>query len=884
MSSAPPAAEQSAQPALSARYPLLLASIAYASGLVVARLLWNPPVWWIAGSVALLLAACFFMRREHSMAALALALISIAIIAALNLQLTGLGPLAIANDPDFDLITNCEQVLVTAHVTHEAQPLVERFGHARQSIDVKTEEITAEGKSYPMRFGIRLALYSKFGDSEQAEAAADLEPGSPLPRLYYGEHIRFLARLRQPRNFGNPGAFDYRGFLNEQSIVALASVPAEKVERLPGFSGSRLGLWRSQVRRSLLAKIGMLWRGDDAALMSAMLLGDRSGVDHELTLDYQRTGAYHILVVAGLKVGILAFTLLWLLRLARMPAWSATLVTIAGCVAYAFITEANPPVVRATAMLAIYLLTRLLYRQRSELNAVGAAALGVLVWSPRALFDGSFQLTFVSILAIAGIALPIFERTSRLLAKALRNFSSTDFDLALPPRLVQFRLDLRMLLQRLSRLLGNRLAEWLLLGCCRVAMAACELVLLSAILQLALALPMAWYFHRAVAVGIPVNALVVPLHSLLLPLAGTALLLSYLWLQLARVPASAATALLHVTNRIVESLAHWHLSGIPVGDLRIAQPALSIMVLAVAAFVFAVITARMRHGAVPSLAALLVAAIAVCLPPAPNRRPNALELTAIDVGQGDSLLLISPQGKTLLIDAGGELGPPGPGRFDIGEEVVSSYLWARGVSQLDAVALTHAHADHIGGMQAVIRNFHPRELWLGPEPDTAPVRALLQSASVEEVMVIRRHLHEELDFGGAKIRILGPPADWAVSPGRAQNNDSLVMKASFGATSILLEGDAEKRIEHELAAEGPGANLLKVAHHGSATSTQPELLAAVHPQMAVISAGFRNSFHHPRAEVLTRLQAASVRTLRTDTMGAATFYLDGKTTEAEVSH
>jgi competence protein ComEC len=142
--------------------------------------------------------------------------------------------------------------------------------------------------------------------------------------------------------------------------------------------------------------------------------------------------------------------------------------------------------------------------------------------------------------------------------------------------------------------------------------------------------------------------------------------------------------------------------------------------------------------------------------------------------------------------------------------------------------------------------------------------------------VMRRAEGEAINFGEAEIRFLEPPRDASIMHGRASNNDSLVMKATFGATSALLEGDAEKKIERDLATQDVAADLLKVGHHGSATSTTPELLAAVHPRYAVISVGFRSPFQHPRPEVLERLEAARVLTYRTDTLGATSFFLDGK--------
>jgi competence protein ComEC len=716
-----------------------------------------------------------------------------------------------------------------------------------------------------------------------------------LPILRCGDLVEAPMILKVPERYHDPGAWQYADYLLEQGIGLHANVRASKLHvadsgapslkcRLyaaQSWASTRmLRFVRSTANRSLPR--AMRLTDGDAGMLNAMLFGDRTRLNHALRLGFERTGSFHLFVVSGMHVALLAGMVFWMSRRLRLRELVATLLTLVLTAAYALLTGFGAPVQRALFMTTVFLVARLLSRERSVLNALGAAALAVLVLSPQTLTESSFQMTFLAIIAIGGIAVPLGEQTFLPYARAAENIDETWRDQSLEPQVAQFRVMLRLWGDTLKRLLGLRTYH-VPASTVRILLWAAELALIGVVAEMVMTLPMAMYFHRATIFALPANMLTVPIVVVLAPLAVITFCTALASPWVALVPAALTALLLHAITSVIAHVSHLHAA-----DLRVPAPVWKISALALTAWVFCCWAVRRSRVWAICAAAVLPAVAAFILWPEPSQlTPGQLEVTAIDVGQGDSLLLVSPGGRTMLVDAGGPVGGVTEAAattsvFDVGEEVVSPYLWSRRIRRLDVLVLSHAHSDHMGGMAAVMRNFRPRELWVSVDPDSEDYQALLAEAADLGVTVRHYHAGDAMEWSGAQVTVLAPSVEYR-NPGPPVNNDSLVLRVEYGAASVLLEGDAEAPSEREMLAQHrvTPVTLLKVGHHGSRSSTTSEFLIAAAPKDAIVSVGRNNTFGHPRFEVIDRIANTGARLYRTDEFGLTTFLLnkDGNTYE-----
>jgi competence protein ComEC len=765
------------------------------------------------------------------------------------------------------------------------------YGHLRDEparlpwgygYEIELSGVEFEGALLSVQGGLRLSF------SPQPD-------GKPMPELHAGDELAVLAEARRPQLFRDEGAFDRRAYLAEQSIDLVGTLRAPELIQGLGFTSTTIGTRLARVRRRLRDEIDELYGGtpQNAGVLRAMLLGDRSFVDRAEATDFQKTGVFHVLVVAGLHVGAIAFVLYWLGRKLRLsPLWTISL-TLALLLAYVLVVDERPPVLRAALMAGLVIVSGFFFRRLELVNSAAVAALILLVAKPLILRDSSFQLTFVAMGCIAGLAAPWLEKTVQPYVDALRGWRDVTRDAAHEPRAAQFRIDLRSLAHWLSTKLPQGIGsttENCLVGGLSLTFRVWEMLVITIALQLGMLPLMARDFHR-IALSAPfVNLAAVPLTGIVVPLGFLTLASGLILPPLGKLLAAPLGWLTALLVHLVQWFAHF-----PRWSYRIpGPPSWLVLLFFVTGFLLAAVFRvkyLMRRKIVFGLccAWIIGALIIATYPFGEKRTKGKLEVTVLDVGQGDSLFVVFPSSKTLLIDGGGAFSGF-PGReliygVDPGEEAVSPYLWSRGFKKLDVVALTHAHQDHIGGLTAILENFRIGQLWIGREV-SSPALARLEELARERKIPIEHELHgRSFRWDEVEGEFLWPD----IAPGEmatpARNDDSLVLSLHYGNRALLLPGDAEKESERAILAENNAdvlrSDVLKVGHHGSKNSTTPQLLAAVQPRVGIISAGEGNLYGHPSPELLDRLTKAGVSILRTDRDGAVHVLTDG--TRLEIS-
>lgn len=648
-----------------------------------------------------------------------------------------------------------------------------------------------------------------------------------------GDRIRFVARLREPENFGNPGEYDYKGRLNRGGVFVTAHVakPDFIIKTRDGEAGVLRTFGIEAARDGIRRFIDE--NAVNKGALNALIIGDMAEVDASLRETFAITSTAHILSISGLHVGIVAAVFYWLmlyvlkrsqrLMLACNVRKIALLATIAPVLAYGALAGFPVSATRSVLMACVFAITFVINRGKDYWNALALSGLVILAIDPAALWDISFQLSFA---AVAGL-IYILPRLSEAAGTAARKAEGEG---------------------RIRRFLRTRIL-------------AAALVTIAA--TVATAPLIAYYFHRTALTGAAANLIAVPLTSIIVPLLLAAAASISVWAGLAKIILLCADIIFSGLAAAVRAFA-----AVPYSSVWVTTPTPLELALYCGLIVSAVNMKKARGFAflTPLIALAIISDWGYWNYYA--RDTGELKATYISVGQGDSALVEFARGSTMLIDGGGFYNSG----YDTGERIVGPLLWQKKISHIDYVVLSHPQRDHMAGLSFIAGAFKPKEFWWNAD-DSENGLGKLGSILAANGVIIKtpQDIGGKLMIDGATVELLHP-----LAAGFDGNDASLVVRVRYGSISYLFTGDLGEAGEAALEGRGLGADVLKVAHHGSRYSTSPGFLRAVKPSVAVISAGRGNRFGFPHDQTLERLSQAGVKVFRTDIDGAVTVTTDGK--------
>jgi len=714
--------------------------------------------------------------------------------------------------------------------------------------DAPGEPVTLVGlllaDASPTESGVRISLnvlqVVVDGRTHRAEGGVLLTVGGEAPLALVeewrrGRTVRLPAQLRRPSRYLNPGAGGEEEALARRGTTLVGSVKSAMLVQVVGRGRAEAEAaadLRLRIRRAVDQSVGM-HSARSAAIVRAILLGDRAGLDEETEERLQQAGTYHVIAISGGNIALLAAALMAVAGLAGLRAGLAHVTVAAALAGYAFLVGGGASVVRATQMAVLYLVARAVDHRARPYNSIAVSAGATCALEPLAICDAGAWLTY-------GATVAILAGTPLLLAR-------------LPLRSPALR-------------------------------APAGLLAASVSAELALFPVSAMVFARVTAAGLLLNFAAIPLMALV-QAGGMTLVAAHVLVPGAVPAVSWATHLaawgLVESARLVDIMP-WAVARVPAPSPGVMAAYYAAWIAWFAAWHLGRASAWSRSGArwLRRAAVLALAACGVWIVLTPSLRCGRtafLEATFIDVGQGAATLVRFPSGHAMLVDAGGA----GGGRFDVGRRVVQPAVWAAGVHRLTHVVATHGDADHVGGAASTVADFRPREVWEGVpvplEPLLQQLRAVAGRAGAAWRTVQRG---DRIRFGEADVVAWNPePPAWERQ--RVRNDDSVAIEIRLGDVSLLLAGDVEASAEAGIAAlvAPAGVRVMLAPHHGSATSSTWPLLEAAAPDLAVISAGRGNRYGHPHAAVLERYRAIGARVLRTDVDGAVALRTDGHTAE-----
>ena len=882
-------------------YPLLWLAICFALGIILSNFL---PITWkvyLFFCAFFSLLAAIFVKKQ-----IALILIFAAIFASggicFEIQKISVAENRLKILYDSNQINSGDPIEIEGTLDSEPETAIGGF-----FIEIETEKAIYKEQSFEVSGKIR--LFAPISDEEIQSEYEQLN-------LNYGSKITVACNLKREDKFLNPGVVSQKKILDQKDIDANGTIKSPLLIEKISDSNNFFGFVRLyEMRREIAEDFRKTFNQSTAGVLIASLLGNRYFLDKQTAEVFREGGTFHVLVISGLHITFIGGLILLFVRFFTKQRFWQFLTASLVLWSYAVAVGAGLPVIRASIMFTILLFSQVIYRKGSLLNAFGACVLIMLVWRPEDIFNQSFQLTVTSVTSILAMAFPLIENFRRIgswspsaetpfppnVSKYLRSFCET-----LYWREKIWERDLKRQIWS-ANLFKSPYLEWFAKRDLQKLLSfTFEAFVVSFVVQIWLLPLMIVYFHRLPLFGVFLNIWV----GIIVALQSFAAFVALLFAQLGKFFAFPFIKITEFFNWILISIPQFLIENnlasvrLPVYSENLKAvyflyfaPLLLLTILLnlwnpfALSSNFRVWSSKLKFALIS--ASFILFSIIVFHPFSAPFADGRLHVDFLDVGQGDSALITFPNGETLLIDGGGQMNfnenytqndaqnEPEPFEMDgqnIGESVVSEFLWERGYSKIDYILATHADADHIQGLSDVAKNFQIKAALFGRMPfqdaDFAELYKILQRRKIPFVKLSRG---EVLTFGGATVEILYPlPND--TEKVVSENNKTLVVRVIYGNKKFLFTGDIEKEAENYLV-QNPAllqANVVKVAHHGSRTSSTQNFINAAKAEYAIIPVGKTSRFGHPHEEVVERWKNAGAKIMTTGERGTISISTNGK--------
>ncbi|MBI2095063.1 MAG: DNA internalization-related competence protein ComEC/Rec2 [Candidatus Omnitrophica bacterium] len=670
-------------------------------------------------------------------------------------------------------------------------------GRIVSAVETRAAAYGRENVSFVLQAG---RVWGAGGKGQAVSGGVKVYLADPRESLAYGDELVLSGDLAAPKGRRNPGGFDSKAFLERQGIRTLFFArPNAKIKILGRGRGHFLVARIQEARNFLSRSLAREFSGNDAGFLQALFFGEREDLEEDFKDLFVKTGTLHLLAVSGFNIGFLVAVVL--IFLGPLPlAKGARLWTVLGCVwLYCLLVGWQAPVVRASVMASIFLLGRITGRKTEVLNTLGLAALVILAVNPGQLFDVGFVLSFLSVFAIARF-LPAF--VSR------------------------------------PALLPNEKLSWKE----KAAFYFRELFWVSFVCSAATLPVSVQNFYLVTPLSVIANLAVVPI-SFLLFFAGVVYFLTFWWVP----------AFLGVVPFLIKCLMRCFVASLAAvaklpGAWWVTGSLNGFLLSSLAAGIFYLLwTRRFEKGYIRAAAVALFSLSIFLAQDILRQFRGGLSLTALDVGQGDSIYLEFPGGGNMLVDAGKGV------TSDKGRWVLTPFLRSRGVRHLDALVISHPQEDHLGGMPTVLDEFKVKNLVETGFPYPGRFYKIIQEKILRGKsarLLVRRGQRLE-GYRDVEIRILHPPD--RKRPSADINDDSVVMKIVYGRTSFLLTGDITEEAMREILFRrfDLRSQVLKVPHHGGRLDFFGEaFVRQADPHVSLVSVGEKNSYGHPSSHTL----------------------------------